>query len=231
MKLTVWRTKFIHLHANTTIMAKKLIFIALAIALLVGSAFTISVNDIPAFSKSNNQDQFHVGDVVFQTSNSAQSKAIQLATDSKFSHVGMVVSHQGKLMMLEAVQPVKLTPINEFVARGTNGNYVVKKLKPGVSAFSDEKIAELERFYTPLLGKNYDIYFNWSDKELYCSELVWKVYKEVLGIELSKPKPLKSYHLDHPLVKEQMKARYGENLPLNEVMVSPQDLFESDFLQ
>lgn len=212
-------------------MTKKLIFMALAIALFVASAFTLSVSELSAFSKTKHQTEFQVGDVVFQTSKSAQSKAIQLATDSKFSHVGMVVSHQGKLMMLEAVQPVKLTPISEFVARGTNGAYELKRLKNEYGAFSKEKVVELERFYTPLLGKDYDIYFNWSDKEIYCSELVWKVYNAVLGIELSKPKPLKSYHLDHPLVKEQMEARYGNNIPLNEVMVSPQDLYESEFLE
>lgn len=206
---------------------------SLAILLLAGSAFTVATKPkVLQLGKFQTvESTFKVGDVIFQTSNSAQSKAIQLATDSKFSHVGMVVSASGKLMVLEAVQPVKLTPIEEFIARGTNGEYTIKRLKPEFGTFTDEKTARLERIYAETLGKNYDIYFNWSDKEFYCSELVWKMYFQLMGVKLCEPKPLKSYHLNHPLVKEQMKARYGDNIPMNEVMVSPQDLFESSYLE
>jgi hypothetical protein len=27
-------------------------------------------------------------------------------------------------------------------------------------------------------GKNYDMTFEWSDNNIYCSELIWKVYQE-----------------------------------------------------
>lgn len=33
-------------------------------------------------------------------------------------------------------------------------------------------------------GKPYDIYFEWSDDKIYCSELVWKIYKHALDIEI-----------------------------------------------
>ena len=35
-------------------------------------------------------------------------------------------------------------------------------------------------------GKPYDQYFGWSDEKIYCSELVWKMYKSALGMELGK---------------------------------------------
>lgn len=214
-------------------MTKKLVLISVAILLLAATAFTVSTQmEGPSFtSKHAHKTKYQVGDLLFQTSKSAQSKAIQLATNSEFSHVGMVVSMKGNLMVFEAVQPVKLTPIEEFIARGTKGEFALKRLKPEFGAFSAEDRAKLDAAVEQFLGKDYDIYFNWSDKEIYCSELVWKVYDQVLGIKLSTPNPLRSYHLDHPLVKEQMKARYGNSLPLDEVMVSPQDLFESDFLE
>ena len=174
--------------------------------------------------------EFAVGDVIFQTSNSSQSKAIQLATESQYSHCGMVVRTDGRLMVFEAVQPVKLTPINEFINRGTNG-YVVKRLKESYGTFPDKEQSELQTLISRYIGKDYDIYFNWSDEELYCSELVWKIYDEYLGIELCKPRPLSDYNLSHPLVKEQLKKRYGSNLPMDEPMVSPQDLFESKLLE
>ncbi len=36
-----------------------------------------------------------------------------------------------------------------------------------------------------VLGKPYDIYFEWDDRAIYCSEIVWKAYQHALGIELS----------------------------------------------
>lgn len=34
------------------------------------------------------------------------------------------------------------------------------------------------------IGKDYDLYFEWSDSRIYCSELVWKIYKESIGLEI-----------------------------------------------
>ena len=33
-------------------------------------------------------------------------------------------------------------------------------------------------------GKNYDLTFEWSDDKIYCSELIWKIYKRSTGIEI-----------------------------------------------
>ena len=33
-------------------------------------------------------------------------------------------------------------------------------------------------------NKDYDLYFEWSDDKIYCSELVWKIYKNGADIEL-----------------------------------------------
>ena len=38
---------------------------------------------------------FQNGDIIFQTSNSSQSKAIQLATHSPYSHVGIIYEQKG----------------------------------------------------------------------------------------------------------------------------------------
>jgi len=72
------------------------------------------------------------GDIVFQTSRSAQSQAIQLATHSPFSHMGLVVIRNGRPMVLEAIAHVQLTPLEEWTARGENGRYVVKRLRVAV---------------------------------------------------------------------------------------------------
>ena len=56
------------------------------------------------------------GDIIFQTSLSQQSHAIQLATHSKYSHCGLIFKRKSGVdewCVLEAVQPVKWTPLAE----------------------------------------------------------------------------------------------------------------------
>lgn len=58
------------------------------------------------------------GDILFHTSTSSQSKAIQAATGSKYSHMGIIYKQGDKYSIYEAVQPVKLTPLDKSIARG-----------------------------------------------------------------------------------------------------------------
>lgn len=71
------------------------------------------------------------GDIIFHTSRSAQSLAIQKATGSRYSHMGIVYVKDGAASVFEAVEPVKLTPLTEWIARGVGGRYVVKRLVGG----------------------------------------------------------------------------------------------------
>lgn len=174
--------------------------------------------------------QFQEGDIIFQTSNSLQSKAIQLATKSKFSHVGIIMKYNGRLVVLEAVQPIKKTPIKTWISHGQNSAYSVKRLKKRNSVLTQSALTKMRKKGKSWLGKNYDIAFDWSDKKLYCSELVWKLYKEGCGLEVGKLKKLKDYDLSHPIVQEALKQRYGNNIPMEEKMISPQAIFESDLL-
>ena len=66
-----------------------------------------------------------VGDIVFQTSGSAQSQAVQEATGSKWSHVGMVIAGENGPQIIEAVQPAQIIPLKEFLAHGKSGSYEV----------------------------------------------------------------------------------------------------------
>ncbi|PCJ66895.1 MAG: peptidoglycan peptidase [Bacteroidetes bacterium] len=170
------------------------------------------------------------GDIVFQDSESAQSLAIKLATNSKFSHCGIVLNLNDEWIVMEAVQPVRIVPVKEWIAQGTNGKYSKKRLKND-KVLTTEVADKMWATGKSFLGKNYDIYFGWGDDKLYCSELVWKIYNRALGIELGSLKKLKDYSLNSKEVREQLKLRYGKDIPLNDKMISPQDIFESDLLE
>jgi uncharacterized protein YycO len=172
--------------------------------------------------------QFENGDIIFQTSLSSQSKAIQLATKSKYSHCGMVFD-ENILYVYEAIEPAKLTPLKEWIARGENGKYIVKRLKnPEVLNQNYKKFCDESNVFWK---KHYDYSFDWSDDKVYCSELVWKSYKRGLGIELCKLQKLSDFDLTNEVVKKKLKERYGNNIPKNETVVSPSAIFESELLE
>lgn len=75
------------------------------------------------------KDDIKNGDLIFQTSLSEQSKAIQLATKSKYSHCGIIYKDGNDFYVFEAVQPVKRTPLDTWISRGQGGKYVIKRLK------------------------------------------------------------------------------------------------------
>ncbi|MEO8149042.1 MAG: YiiX family permuted papain-like enzyme [Bacteroidia bacterium] len=170
------------------------------------------------------------GDIIFQTSHSKTAAAIELATHSKFSHVGMVLNDNGKLYVLEAVQPVSITPIQEFIERGEKSYYEVKRLKNADEKFTPQLQQQLIKKGKTFKGLNYDFAFSWNDNELYCSELVYKMYKEILNTELAKPKALKTFDLSSKPVQEQLALKYGKNIPYNELMISPQQIYKSPLL-
>jgi len=170
------------------------------------------------------------GDVLFQTSRSTQSQAIQIATHSRWSHMGMLVREKRGWLVFEAVQPVRLTPLNEWVRRGQGGHVVVKRLKDAAKHLDEKTLSRMRQIGRRLLGKPYDLTFEWDDRRVYCSELVWKIYKEGAGIELGHLQRLKDFDLSHPAVQKKMRERYGNKLPLEEPVISPQAMFESPLL-
>lgn len=170
------------------------------------------------------------GDIVFQSGKSKQAKAVQIATGSKWSHVGIIFFYQGEPWVLEAVQPVKSTRLNEFIAR--SDSFYAMRLKKAKRYITQKSLKKAETYGKKQLGKKYDPYFQWDNDRLYCSELVWKIYKYATGIELCKPRTLGSYHLDDPAIKKLIKNQYNsmKNLPLDELCVAPSDLAQSPLL-
>ncbi len=69
------------------------------------------------------------GDIVFQTSLSSQSVAVQRATGSRWSHMGVIVLRDGRPWVLEAIATVRYTPLPEWIARGAGHHFVAKRLR------------------------------------------------------------------------------------------------------
>jgi hypothetical protein len=171
------------------------------------------------------------GDIVFHTSRSAQSVAIQLATGSPYSHMGIVYIRDGEPFVLEAVQPVKLTPLAAWIERGQEGHLVVKRLRDADARLTAGTLQRMRAVGEQLAGKDYDPYFEWSDDRIYCSELVWKIFDRGAGIRLGEPQTIADFDLTHPAVQAKVRERYGDRVPLDEVVVSPVAIFDATSLE
>jgi uncharacterized protein YycO len=197
-----------------------------------GSTPTVIVANNPTVEveKPPLKKEIQNGDLIFHTSTSGQSLAIQIASNSKYSHVGMIYQDGGKDYVLEAVQPVKLTPLTQFINRGENKHYVVKRLKNSDEFLTPEGITKMKTIGKKYLNKNYDLKFEWSDDKIYCSELVWKIYDQAFGIKIGILQQIKDFDLSDPVVKAKAKQRYGNNIPLEELIITPDRMFQSDQL-
>ena len=87
-----------------------------------------SENQLLENTKNTSNTSLQDGDLIFHTSRSSQSKAIQIATKSKYSHMGMIYREVDEYYVYEAVQPVKVTPLQEWIDRGVDGKYVIKRV-------------------------------------------------------------------------------------------------------
>lgn len=174
---------------------------------------------------------FQDGDIIFQSSNSKQCEAVKIATKSAFSHCGIIFIENGKTYVYEAVQPVKMTLLKDWIAQGKDSKYVVQRLKNSEKILTKEILNKMKTYGKTFNNKDYDLYFGWSDDKIYCSELVWKIYKNGANIELCQTKKLKDFNLNHPAVQQIMKERYGSKIPYNEAVVAPSQLYESVLVQ
>ena len=83
------------------------------------------------------------GDIIFQTSQSSQSVAIQRATASPYSHMGIIFFRNGKPYVFEAIATVRYTPLTSWIARGKGGHYVIKRLKDAPTLLTSDGLAKL----------------------------------------------------------------------------------------
>jgi Permuted papain-like amidase enzyme, YaeF/YiiX, C92 family len=175
-----------------------------------------------------NSRKWQDGDIIFSSSAQGQGEAIIAATDSPFTHCGMVFSKGGKWLVLEAVQPVGAVSLVDFISRSKAGKVTVRRLKSPLSAASQSKA---RAWAEAQIGKDYDPRFLWDDGNLYCSEYVWKAYRQG-GVELCALRHFRDYDLEKPAVRKIIKQRFGgmAKVPLNEQVVAPSDLAASPLL-
>ncbi len=170
------------------------------------------------------------GDLVFQESRSSQAAAVAAATGSRRTHMGVVLLDAGRPLVLEAVEPVRLTPFDAWRARGAGGRVEIRRLREADRILVPSMLARLQALGRSWVGRSYDTTFRWDDDRLYCSELAWKRYDRVTGIQLGRLQKAGDLQLGNPAVRALLKARFGQagaaRFDPAETVVTPQAIFE-----
>lgn len=167
-------------------------------ALLLALATTLPVraDDLPDLKR---------GDVIFQNSLSAQSLAILLATDSPYTHVGILdFDAAGNPVVLEAVKTTRATPLADWITQGKDGMVAIYRME-GLTEDEAQAVTEAARSH---FGKGYDPYFYRTEDALYCSELVHVAFRDGMGAALGRAQRLGELDLDSAAVRGLIEARW-----------------------
>lgn len=151
-------------------------FILILIALL-GVAFRFNVHGLAHLARYSPAE----GDVVFQSLPSGDLvEAIEGITVSPFSHCGVVMRNAaGNWVVHEAIGQVRETPLHLWIVRGRGARIDVWRWREMGAHDPASLRSALERY----AGRPYDFRYAPGDEEIYCSELVYKAYRDAFGVE------------------------------------------------
>ena len=162
------------------------------------------------------------GDVAFQSlAHNPLIDAIEGATESPFSHCGILRRAGAGWVVVEAVGPVKETPLAAWIAQGRKKRYAVYRLHDRYRA----KIPAFIQAAQSYAGRPYDIHYDLDDEAIYCSELIYKAFARSTGEELGKRQKLGE--LKWQAHAEVIREIEGGKLPLERVMITPRSLSEA----
>ena len=167
------------------------------------------------------------GDFVFQSlPHGDLVDAIEGASHSKYSHVGMVIRKNNEWFVREAIGPVIDTPIQEWIHRGRiHQAFDAYRLRAPLQAVVPDLIKASEAF----LGRPYDFRYRMDDEAIYCSELLYKSMLSASGLRLGKLQKLSE--LDWRPYRTTIEKYEGGKVPQDRLMITPRSLSEASALQ
>jgi uncharacterized protein YycO len=189
------------------------------------SVFALALASCSTSSKSKAAAAYQPaeGDIIFQSLPNPDGMdlvdAIEGSTNSPYSHCGMVFQEAREWKVIEAIGPVKITPLKSYVARGRGGKVWAYRLDEADRKHVPAALAAMRKD----LGKPYDPRYRFDDEAIYCSELIWRGWKAATGKGLGKTVTLGS--LNWQPYQPVIEAIEGQgNLPLDREMITPRDL-------
>ena len=165
------------------------------------------------------------GDLYFQSlPRNAVVNAIEGASESPYSHCGILVRMDDAWFVLEAIGPVRETPLAKWIKQARDKHYDVFRLEREHTGNIPAFIKAARKY----MGRPYDIRYRMDDEKIYCSELIFKGYRDATGESLGKL--VKFGDLKWVRHTPVILAIEG-SIPLNRTMITPRHLSEAKQLE
>jgi len=165
------------------------------------------------------------GDLYFQSlPRNAVVNAIEGASESPYSHCGILIRKGGGWFVLEAIGPVRETPLAKWIKQARDRHYDVFRL----GAKHAGNIPNFIKAARKYMGRPYDIRYRMDDEKIYCSELIFKGYRDATGEQLGKL--VKFGDLKWVRHTPVILAIEG-SIPVNRIMITPRHLSEAKQLE
>jgi hypothetical protein len=166
------------------------------------------------------------GDILFQSlPHSPLVDAIEGVTASPYSHCGIVAKEEGRWVVYEAFHNVEATPLKKFLFRGRDLKFDVYRLKGQFQQYVPATIVNTKTY----LGRPYDVRYRMDDERIYCSELIYKAYRDSSGQQLGAMVRLGDLNWK-PFAKTIEHFEKGP-VPVDREMITPRDLSEAEQLE
>lgn len=219
---------------------KTIVITAIAAAVLIGVGIyvkkeiidpkTVLKHSREAIAEVQSSTPIKDGDIIFQNTKAPYGEYITRTTGSQYNHLGIILSDNGTPYVYEAAETGRKTPLDEWIAGGKDGKFVIKRLKAD-SILTTNKLAKLRKEAEKVIGKEYDYTLEWVDDKAYSSEMVWKAYVRSMYVKLGELQTLKDFDISSPDIMKRFNERYTLiEIPYWEITVSPQTIFDSEEL-
>ena len=185
----------------------------------------------------NTNFQLQEGDLLFQDLDSSPlCDAIELVTPghkgANFSHIGLIVSNDGKLKVLEAIPPkVILTEIDDFLNRSFDKDGKPKVIAGRLKDKYKNTIPKAIEFVNKKIGVDYDEVFLLNNEKYYCSELIYEAFEKDSIFRLQ---PMTFLHPETKDTLSIWKEYYSDlkaEIPQNELGINPGIMSLSDKIE
>jgi len=175
--------------------------------------------------------QLEEGDLVFLAIPNPLFRRVASATGSKTSHVGIAFKAQdGSWIVAESTFPLsKFTPLRQYINRTEDGWYVVRRLKGGLS---QEQIESLRKECQKRMSILYHLGFRYESPRLFCSKLVYDVYKTATGIQAGTLETFKQLLARQPSASLPFwRMWFFGFIPWSRLTVTPESQFSSELFE
>lgn len=167
------------------------------------------------------------GDVLFQSlPHGALTNAIEGSTHSPWSHCGIVARANDEWIVYEAYGQVQSVPLKEFWSRSRDFQFAVYRF---TDECSDRIPAVLETVEKNYIGLPYDAKYELDDEKIYCSELIYKAFRDVTGETMGTLDRLGD--LNWQPYERTIRELEGGEPPLDRMMITPRGLSDAKQLE